>query len=433
MPSSSAALLIVSLFLVGLPAIRATAQQPSSAGTSATDLILDQARKTNVLTTPGAPPFHAVLDITSEKSDDQVHQGTIDLVWADPSHYRLQIQSPNFGQLLVVQDESVQEVDHGVFYPTWLQNFVNALLKPLALADTIQGHNDFEDNDRFADLCIVRDDRRNNVLDASAFARLCFNKALHMQLSQALDYTHSLIFNEFQPFHDKSIAHSYRSSTRDGVLLHGTLRTLEDWKPDPALLAITDKTPLSERILTRSVSSSTADSMLQVTPQDIHWPSVREGRLEGNMALHVVTDRNGHVREASPYESDNDALRAYARELVLQYQFKPLLVDGASVQMEAPLIIQFKTTLSNAIPEVDDSWIRANVHCTLPTTVSRPESAGKQVVVTLRILANGKLVGVQGGDLGLASTLLKGTCKFPTVMQNDKPSDYLAHLKVTAH
>jgi len=57
--------------------------------------------------------------------------------------------------------------------------------------------------------------------------------------------------------------------------------------------------------------------MLRSTPQDIHWPSVREGKLEGNMALHVVTDRTGHVREASPYESDNDALRAYGRELVL--------------------------------------------------------------------------------------------------------------------
>jgi hypothetical protein len=102
--------------------------------------------------------------------------------------------------------------------------------------------------------------------------------------------------------------------------------------------------------------------------------------------------------------------------------------------MGAPLIIQFKTTLSNAIPEADDTWIRGNVHCTLPTTVSRPESAvGKQVVVTLRILANGKIVGVQGGDLELASSLLKGTCRFPTVMQNGKPSDYLAHLKVTAH
>jgi hypothetical protein len=254
-----------------------------------------------------------------------------------------------------------------------------------------------------------------------------------MQLSQALDYTHSLIFNDFQPFHDKSIAHAYRSSTRDGVVLLGTLRILEDWKPDPGLLAITDKTPSSARILTRSVSSPTADTMLQSTPQDIHWPSVREGKLEGNMALHVVTDRSRHVREASPYESNNDALRAYGRELVLRYQFKPLLVDGAPVQMEAPLIIQFKTTLSNAIPEVDDNWIRGNVHCTLPTTVSRPESAGKQVVVTLRILANGKIVGVQGGDLELASSLLKGTCRFPTVMQNGKPSNYLAHLKVTAH
>ncbi len=110
--------------------MKGTAQQPSSANTSATDALLDQARKTNVLTTSGAPPFHAFLDITSEKPDDhQAHQGSIDLVWADPSHYRLHIQSPSFRQLLIVQDKSVQETDDGDFYPTWLQNFVNALFE----------------------------------------------------------------------------------------------------------------------------------------------------------------------------------------------------------------------------------------------------------------------------------------------------------------
>ncbi len=119
------------------------------------------------------------------------------------------------------------------------------------------------------------------------------------------------------------------------------------------------------------------------------------------MALHVVTDRTGHVREASPYESDNDALRTYGRELVLQYQFEPLLVDGTPVQMEAPLIIHFKTTLGNAIPEVDDAWLRSNAHCTLPNTVSRPGSAGKQVEITLRILANGKISGYTARTLSL--------------------------------
>jgi hypothetical protein len=397
-----------------------------------TDALLDQARKTNVLTTPDAPPFHAVLDIASENPNDPAHQGSIDLTWADPTHYRLQILSPGFRQLLVVQDQSTQETDDGEFYPTWLQNFVNALLRPLVLADQIQGHNDSPDDARFADLCIARDDRRNNVLDAASFARICFHKSLGMQLYQALDFTHSLIFEDFQPFHNKSIAHSYLSSTRDGVELRGTLRALEDWKPDPAILAIASITQPSARILTTIVPSSTADALLQSAPHDFQWPSVREGRLEGNMVLHVVTDRAGHVREAAPYESDNDALRSSGRELALQYQFKPLLVDGAPVQMETPLIIRFKTTLGTPIPEVDDAWLRTNTHCRLPNTVNRPASAGKQVDIRLRVLANGKVNGVQGADLEIASSLIMSTCKLPIVMQDGKPSDYIAHLKVTA-
>jgi hypothetical protein len=433
MPSHRAEAVMVALLVVGLTCTRTVAQETPGPDTSATDALLDQARKANVLTTPGAPPFHAVLDITSETDDDTAHQGSIDLVWADPTHYRLQIQSPGFRQLIIVKDESVEETDDGDFYPTWLQNFVNALVNPLALADRIRGHNDFQDNNHYADFCIVRDDRRNNVLDAAGFARICFDKSLHMQLIQVLDFTHSLIFHDFQPFHDKSIAHSYRSSTRDGVDLSGTLRTLDDWRPDPSVLAITAVTQTSARILTTFVPSSTADTMVQSAPHDPHWPAVREGRLEGNMVLHVVTDRAGRVKEASSYESDNEELRFYGRELALQYQFKPLLVDGAPIQMETPLIIHFKTTLGTAIPEVDDAWLRSNTHCKLPNTVNRPASADKQVDITLRILANGKISGVQGADLELASSLMKNTCKFPTVLQNGEPSDYLAHLKVIAH
>jgi hypothetical protein len=423
---------MVALFVVSVPCGRVAAQQHSAPDTSATDALLEQARRVNVLTTPGAPPFHAVLDITSDDPDDHTHKSTIDLVWADPTRYRLQVQSPGFRQLLVVEEKLVKETDDGDFYPTWLQNFVSALMNPLALADRIRGHNDFPDDAHFADLCIARDERRNNVLDAPDFARICFHKTSQTQLSQALDFTHSLIFDDFRPFHDKSIAHTYRSSTRDGVVLRGTLSALEDWKPDPAVLAVTSATPPSARILTTFVPSSGSDSMVQSAPHDLHWPAVREGALEGNMVLHVVTDREGHVREASPYESDNEALRSYGRELALQYQYKPLLVDDVPFQMETPLIIHFKTTTGTAIPEVDDAWIRANSHCALPNSVKRPASAGKQVGITLRIRPDGSVGGVQGGDVELASSLMRSACKFPTVMQNGKPSEYLAHLIVAA-
>jgi hypothetical protein len=423
--------LIAALLVPCFPWKSATAQQ-ASADTVATDALLNQVRKTNVLTSVGAPPFHASLNITSSEPDDQVHTGDIDFLWADPTHYRVQIHTPNFQQTLIVRDQLVQESDEGDFYPTWLQNFVNAVLNPLSLSDTIQGHNDAHDNPLYSQFCIERDDRRNNVLDAAAYGRICFDKSRDMELRQTLDFTHSLIFSDFQPFHEKSVARSYNSSTRDGVDLMGTIRTLEDWKPDDHLLAISAATPTSARILTKMVTSSVADAMVQSVPDDVHWPTVRDGRLDGNILLHVVTDRTGRVREAAPYESDNEALRLYARDLVFRYQFKPLVVDGAPVQMEMPLVVHYKTNIGDAIPQVDDAWLRANVHCALPDTVKRPLSAGKQVDITLRINAAGKLVGIQGADRELASSLMGSRCKFPTVTQGDKPSEYLGHLKVKA-
>jgi hypothetical protein len=412
--------------------------QTSSTNTAAADALLDRMIVANVLTTPGAPPFHAVLEISSEPSSATEHHGQIELFWAKPTSYSLKLNTPDFSQKLIVNGDAVEESDQGDFYPGWLQDFVGALLNPMARAKDLRGHpNASDDNPNFVYFCIKRDDRRNGISDDLAFAQVCYNKSLGTNLAYTLDFTHYLGLEDYQPFHAKSIAHTYHVSTRDDTKLRGVLTTLEDWKPDSATLAVANPTPPSGRILTTIVSTATEESLLESAPKDVHWPPVREGRLDGYLIVHAITDRTGQVREASPYNSDDNLeLAPFVQQIALQYKFKPLLVDGAPQQMEMPIVLHFTTTLGDPIPELDDAQTRQIITgCDLPHKVSDPASAGKQIEIIFKIHDDGHMDTVGSSDRKIPVLSLFRrfqSCKFGLYSQNGRPTPYHAHLSVKA-
>ena len=102
------------------------------------DEALDRVLKNNVLTSDG-PPFHAVLEIKEIKDSDPAFTGRVELFWQDKEKYRLILESPNFGQTLIVNTARVMETDRGDFYPNWLNNFVTALMDPMPRLRDLRG------------------------------------------------------------------------------------------------------------------------------------------------------------------------------------------------------------------------------------------------------------------------------------------------------
>src|SRR5216683_2006047 len=77
-------------------------QTPPSKRISSDDA-LDRALKNNVLTSNGSP-FHAVLEIGAGKGDDPTFKGRVELFWENEQKYRLMLESPDFGQTLILND-----------------------------------------------------------------------------------------------------------------------------------------------------------------------------------------------------------------------------------------------------------------------------------------------------------------------------------------
>ena len=166
-------------------------------------------------------------------------------------------------------------------------------------------------------------------------------------------------------------------------------------------------------------------------PVEVHWPSVREGKLDGYMIVQAVTDRSGQVRETSKHNSDNAELESAGREIALGYHFHPLTVDGAPRQMLMPLVLHFTAAQSKPYPLMDDAWARANArHCSLPKTVDMPNAAGKQLTSTLRIGTDGTVHEFHGGLFPLAQATR--SCHFPPQMLDGQPTPFDVQLTVTA-
>jgi hypothetical protein len=400
------------------------------------DEALDRALMNNVLTSNG-PPFHAVLEIKEIKDSDPAFTGRVELFWQNKEKYRLILESPNFGQTLVVNTKQVMETNRGDFYPNWLDNFVTALIDPMPRLKDLRGRGGkVAVGPNMSYSCDRRDDRPNGITDQMTWAEVCFSGD-EPRLQFVMDFTYNMEFHDFRKFEKKQIARNYMSGTGAHARLQGTLTTLEEWEPDEALLSVTTPTEPTDRILTTFVSTLTEESMLESAPKDVAWPAMREGKTEGYMIVQATTDRTGQVRETSKHNSDNPGLESFGREVALKYKFKPLVINGAPRQMVMPLVLHFTTTLgADPLPELDDATTRKMITgCLLPQEIDDPASAGRMIVITFSVQDDGGLMTLGSSDRKISVPTLYqqfNDCHFPQYKVNGKATAYRANMTVKA-
>ena len=422
---------LLSPFAVMFLSSFASAQQPPSDIAS----LIRQDMTKNVLSMPGGPPFHAVLDIRPDPKGPVDQYGRIELFWAAPEHYALDIKSPDFSQHLVVDGDRISESDQGDYYPAWLHYFVLALFNPLDRADEVLSHpNGFRDQSMFANTCYEWDSRRNVVTDAERDADICFTKP-DMQLAYTRDYMRYLSLSDFQSFHDKSIARKYTAALRVASMPSATLTVLEDWQPNPSQLRVTTPTT-TPRLTFQTQTADQATANVVSKPENVSWPTTREGARSGKVLVHVVIDRTGKVREAAAPESDNEELKPFATELARQYVFRPLLVDGVPVQAEMPLIISFQLGEQRPYRMFNDAETRSLVKgCSFPKEINDPASAGKTVAIEMLISADGHISQIGSSDRKISPPLLFRQfrdCHFIPYLEDGKPTPFRTVFNVSA-
>jgi TonB family protein len=70
------------------------------------------------------------------------------------------------------------------------------------------------------------------------------------------------------------------------------------------------------------------------------YPPLLGKRMDGTVVLHVIVDKNGSVKSARPV-SGLPNLRDSAVNAVLQWQYKPTLVNGVAVEVDTTVSVEF--------------------------------------------------------------------------------------------
>ena len=314
------------------------------------DEAVARALEASSLTYHGSP-FHALLVINQPSNPDSQFQGTVEIYWASATRYRVTVTSRPFSQTRIVNGDAIEETNIGDFYPSWLRNYFLAVFELLPRADEFRTDQKTPVmlGSNVSQSCVNRDDRPNGITDMMTWAQICFQGA-EPRVKYTMDFTYFMEYGDYQSFGNKIIARTYTDYDKNNDKVLGKLTILEPLKPtDEALLEVKHPTPAADRIETHFVQMATNEQLLEKAPV-IEWPSIHEGKTEGNMIIHVLTDRTGQVREAYGHNSDAGGVLDFGAQQALKYKFKPLLLNGAPVQMETPLVIHFTTRIENPLP-----------------------------------------------------------------------------------
>jgi hypothetical protein len=329
---------------------------PSGANTLANKEAFDRALHLNSLT-EGDQPFHLVLEITPPPDATKM-RAEVEIFWLNQITYRTVIRSQDFTQTRVVNGRVVEEHDTGTFYPRWIQNFVDALLDPAPKASSLRMLPGTIPIGPTARACIsnpvATPDSPDAVLAASsetgpsadpdetATAQVCFEGA-GPRLSSGLTFTRYVSFDDFEPFGSQQIPRTLVNDLPVNLLVRGRITRLEPLRPaDQALLKAREFTLPAKQIRTTLVSRQTAESLLEsdVGPITGNAMQIPERQKPGApRTVYIRTDRTGKVREAYRNPTDHFNLQDAAVSRALMLKFKPLIVNGAPQQLEAPISI----------------------------------------------------------------------------------------------
>ena len=333
----------------------AFAQSPSPGDNSA---LLKESLHDSVLVY-GRQPFHLLLTIAPAQGGGGLSrqappsmQGTLEIFWAAPDRYRLVLESPSFRQTKIVSGKQVEEHDEGDFFPRWLDNFVEALLRPLPdiqlpqlIRGPLMGGGSIEGPSGPAitiPRCAETSDRPGGITEETSIARICFDPS-NPWFQGMLDFTRYVSFSDFEKFGDQMIPRTWSDDIPENLFVEGKVTLLKELSAaELKTIRVSNREPREKPIRTVFLSRKDIEEHIANVP-DYEWPAKDSGKLEGYMIVYIRTDRLGKIRESYWESSDNYGLQDAGVELALKSSLKPMLVDGVAVQIEGPLVLHFKT------------------------------------------------------------------------------------------
>jgi len=124
------------------------------------------------------------------------------------------------------------------------------------------------------------------------------------------------------------------------VLLSGLLCAsgMQSAAPSPTPTPVQESPKQPKKI---RVSSGVAHSMLRHDVEPVYPSEARERHITGDVLLRILIDTSGNVTNVR-VEKGEPILVDAAVEAVKKWKYRPYVLDGEPVEMDAPILIKFR-------------------------------------------------------------------------------------------
>jgi hypothetical protein len=293
------------------------------------------------ITLPRSHPFHlkaSVFEATNPDNDG--YNAQIEEYWVAPNKWRRTVKTAEFSEILITNGYKVSEQLVGDYYPNWLRTVVDAIFD---LGAPLQGVDLSKRSDNFvivgsSEFC-PRFTFRAGIppIGNNVFSTYCFEGALLESIEKP---GYSAWYADYKKFRKKQVARKIREYIEPGTEVGARIEELNEWKAtEESLFAI--KQP-NEPLQTVVMSEETLRGLAMRAPNP-QWPPIDGGKAVGVLSIYVCVDRQGHVRETYPLNSDNPWMTDAARKQVMNWEFKPATNAGKPVQIESILTFAYTT------------------------------------------------------------------------------------------
>lgn len=368
----------------------------------------------------GNPPFHLKAIITEKGSSSA--STDVEIYWERADQWRRTIQSDDFSETLIVNGRNIFEKDSSDYFPVPLRTLVDAIVDPKAVLDAWRpGDPAFTKANGLS--------RESGDVCLSPNAKRCL--VYPWGLAEFVGGpAHAVWFTDYRKFKGKRVARRLVYRIDAGDSLTAQITHLDELKnPSTDLFSIADATPQNDQIRNLDLTQNELQKYA-VQPLQIIWPQVLDGATSGETSYYVSVDRSGSVREVLPVSVAVERADDSARRQIMRWKFKPILIDGAPVQVGALLNFQFNTRAYGPAVPLTDSEVRR-----LASNVVQPDfPAGIATGVTcsyrIAVDSEGHLIEAiaDGCPSKLDIPALKAIQKwhFSPVLENGQPRPYRA-------
>jgi len=378
---------------------------------------VEAAAKKSQITFPGSKPFHLKAIIAELDSPDSDYKAEVEMYWVAPDRWRRTIKSPEFSQTMIVNGDKVSEQNQGDYFPWWLNDFVVAMfqLAPQEIRELNITLTEVEAKRELARQLppgmnpdMVKAPRlctgaRQKVgiapVQNTIFTSVCFQHPPGLLLS-VLSPEFKAEFSDFRNFGGKSVPRKISMTPEPGTKIEADITELAELKnPDAAMFEVSGPANPQDRIVRIRVGEDLVRQALLGSPE-IQWRPVPDGKTSGTLSLGVSIDREGHVRETWPLNSDNPFPQDQARKEVAKWTFKPFVLNGVPQQVETVLTFAFATSLDGSIPILSDAEARklAKTTAELQFLGGHKPPSGTTFRVRVAVDEQGHLLGLQNID-----------------------------------